>query len=209
MSSRATSLGRESNLVLTAVEQFDVTTVFNQLATAGKSWGLYFTDVWKENKSYTEFTFPWISKATGSSEIADIPTFTKRAKDGQLPQFTYLEPKSGYGKGTIYKQGTDYHPPARLRPAEEFVADVYDAIRQGPQWNETLFVVTFDEHGGTFDHRPPPKTINPGSQRGASCSTSTASACVCRRSWCRHSSRPGRSSVPPTAALTPSTTRHC
>ena len=47
-------------------------------------------------------------------------------------------------------------------------ADVYNAIRQGPQWNETLFVVTFDEHGGTYDHRPPPKTINPGSQRGTS-----------------------------------------
>ncbi len=45
---------------------------------------------------------------------------------------------------------------------------MYHAIRQGPQWNETLFVVTFDEHGGTYDHRPPPKTINPGSQRGTS-----------------------------------------
>ena len=45
---------------------------------------------------------------------------------------------------------------------------MYHAIRQGPQWNETLFVVTFDEHGGTYDHRPPPTTINPGSQRGTS-----------------------------------------
>lgn len=163
-----TSLGRESNLVLSAVEQFDATTVFNELATAGKSWGLYFTDVWKEDKSYTEYTFPWISQAAGSAEVADIPTFMKRAHDGQLPQFTYLEPAWGYGKGALYKQGTDYHPPTRLSPGEQFLADVYHAIRQGPQWNETLFVVTFDEHGGTYDHRPPPKTINPGSQRGAS-----------------------------------------
>ena len=106
-----TSLGRESNLVLSAVEQFDATTVFNQLATAGKSWGLYFTDVWKENKSYTEYTFPWISQAAGSAEIADIPTFMKRAHDGQLPQFTYLEPE-------WLRQGHDLQAGHRLPPAD-------------------------------------------------------------------------------------------
>jgi hypothetical protein len=34
-------------------------------------------------------------------------------------------------------------------------------MREGPTWNETLFVITFDEHGGIFDHVPPPRAENP------------------------------------------------
>jgi phospholipase C len=164
-----TSLGRESNLNLFAVEQFDVPTVFNQLAGAGKSWGLYFTDVWRENKSYTEYTFPQISRATGNSDIGPIATFLHRAQSGTLPDFTYLEPTWGYGKGAFYKQGTDYHPPTHVVPGDQFLQSVYSAVRSGPQWSQSLLIVTFDEHGGTFDHRGPPGgAINPDGMKGPS-----------------------------------------
>src|SRR5258708_27964227 len=164
-----TSLGRESNLNLFAVEQFNVPTVFNYLARAGKSWGLYFTDVWKENKSYTEFTFPQISLATGNSDIGNISTFFQRAKDGTLPDFTSLEPTWGYGKGVFFKQGTDYHPPTHVLPGDQFLQAVYDAVRNGPQWGQTLLIVTFDEHGGTYDHYGPPgNAINPDGLKGPS-----------------------------------------
>lgn len=161
-----TSLGRENNLNITAVEQFEVPTVINALARAGKSWGLYYTDVWKQEKSYTEYTFPFLSRA-GNSEVAKLPTFFSRARAGTLPDFTYLEPSWGYGKGTLFKQGTDYHPPTHVDPGERFLADVYNAVRTGPQWGETLLIVTFDEHGGTYDHVAPPwGAINPDGMNG-------------------------------------------
>ncbi len=164
-----TSVGRESNLNLTAVEQFDVPTVFNALAQAGKSWGLYYTDIWKANRSYTEYTFPRISQVVSNVDIAPLSTFFERASLGTLPDFTYLEPTWGYGKGGFYRQGTDYHPPTHVLPGDTFLQSVYAAVRSSPQWDETLLIVTFDEHGGTFDHRGPPgSAINPDGLRGPS-----------------------------------------
>jgi len=34
--------------------------------------------------------------------------------------------------------------------------NVYEALRNGPLWNETLFIINYDEHGGFYDHVPPP-----------------------------------------------------
>ncbi len=162
-----TSIGRENNLQLNAVEQYDRPTLFNYLARAGKSWGLYFTDTWMEGKSFTEYTFPQISQATGNSDIGNISKFFERARNGTLPNFTYLEPTWSYGKGALFKQGTDYHPPAHVNPAEHFLAQVYGAVRSSPQWGATLLVVTFDEHGGTYDHVAPPwGAINPDGKIG-------------------------------------------
>jgi len=149
-----TSLGRESNESIFATEQFDVPTVINYLAKAGKTWGLYFTDKWVGEKSYTEYTFPQISNAGG--EFGSIDDFLTRARGGTLPSFTYLEPAWGYGKGALYKQGTDYHPPTHVLPGDKFLNDIYQALKNSQQWGQTLFIVTFDEHGGTYDHVSPP-----------------------------------------------------
>jgi phospholipase C len=68
----------------------------------------------------------------------------------------------GYGKGSLFKQGTDFHPPTHVLPGDAFVAKVAAAVRNGPQWEQTLLIVTFDEHGGTYDHvAPPGGAINP------------------------------------------------
>jgi len=143
-----TSLGRESNLHWSAQEQFNTKTIFNWLAEANppKSWGLYFTDQWVGTKSYTEYTFPQMSQARGG-EIASLQTFYTRAKAGNLPAFTYLEPTWT----SLSADGTDYHPNSHIFPGENFLREIYLAITSGPQYRrkETLFIITFDEHGGT------------------------------------------------------------
>jgi len=54
------------------------------------------------------------------------------------------------------------HAPADVRPAEKLVADIYDTLRAHPEvWKKTLFVIVFDEHGGYYDHVPPPPTVSP------------------------------------------------
>lgn len=88
--------------------------------------------------------------------IFPIKQFKDDARHGKLPAFSYLEPAWIAPTGT-----TSYHPGADLIPGERALEELYAAVRSGPAWNETLFIITFDEHGGIFDHAPPPFAANP------------------------------------------------
>src|SRR5262249_35186228 len=61
-------------------------------------------------------------------------------------------------QGNIYlpDAGNDDHPPANIQKGQRLVARVYNALVDSPQWEETLLIVTYDEHGGFFDHVEPP-----------------------------------------------------
>ncbi|HUR83047.1 MAG TPA: alkaline phosphatase family protein [Thermoanaerobaculia bacterium] len=158
-----TSQGRNNN-TWNAVEQFPGKTVFNGIGRK-KSWGLYFDKPWKDTRSYTEYTFPGLSNSGG--DIGLLDRFFTLAKSGDLPDFTYLEPRWGYGLYGPNVQGWDYHPPTHCNPGETFLFKVFHALYNGKKWEETLLVVTFDEHGGTFDHVPPlAKAINPDGRIG-------------------------------------------
>jgi len=50
----------------------------------------------------------------------------------------------------------DYHPPHNICRGERFLAEVYQLIRNSPYRDKIMLVITFDEHGGCFDHVPPP-----------------------------------------------------
>ena len=52
--------------------------------------------------------------------------------------------------------GNDYHPSHDISIGQEFIKEIYEALRSSPQWNEMLFIITYDEHGGFFDHVPTP-----------------------------------------------------
>lgn len=45
---------------------------------------------------------------------------------------------------------------------EQLIASVYNAVRSAPIWRRTLLIVVYDEHGGCFDHVPPPPAVPPG-----------------------------------------------
>ena len=111
---------------------------------------------------YTQMTFPTIPST--SNRFLRIETdFKRMVASGTLPAFSFLEPGS-WGGSIEYRGyelrrvlGDDYHPPGPMLRAERFLADVYRTLTSNPDvWNETLLVVTFDEHGGTYDHVPPP-----------------------------------------------------
>ena len=46
--------------------------------------------------------------------------------------------------------------PAHPMAGEVFIASIYEALAQSPQWKDCVFIITYDEHGGFFDHVPPP-----------------------------------------------------
>lgn len=52
--------------------------------------------------------------------------------------------------------GNDDHPSHDVAEGQKFVKEVYETLRSSPQWNEMVFIITYDEHGGFFDHVPTP-----------------------------------------------------
>ncbi|HEX4778783.1 MAG TPA: alkaline phosphatase family protein [Acidimicrobiia bacterium] len=81
--------------------------------------------------------------------------FKADAAAGRLPNVTFVDPDFG----TIAElEGTsnDMHPHGSVLVGDAFIGEVYDALRASPQWDRMVFVLTFDEHGGFYDHVPPP-----------------------------------------------------
>lgn len=111
---------------------------------------------------YTRLTFPLIPAKP--DRFLQIETdFKQLVAAGDLPAFSFLEPGSWGGAIEVDNielmrvPGDDYHPPGPLQRSERFLADIYHTLTSNTGlWNQTLLVVTFDEHGGTYDHVPPP-----------------------------------------------------
>src|SRR5581483_9622546 len=58
----------------------------------------------------------------------------------------------------------DEHPPTNIRAGEFFVWQVVNAIRNSPNWNDTVIFFTYDEHGGSYDHVAPPPAPQGGNR---------------------------------------------
>jgi phospholipase C len=54
---------------------------------------------------------------------------------------------------------SDEHPPHSFKNGEKFLKQVYNAVRSSPAWNETALLIIYDEHGGFYDHIPPPTNV--------------------------------------------------
>lgn len=79
--------------------------------------------------------------------------FKRHCKEGKLPNYVVVEQRYF---DLLILPGNDDHPSHDVSEGQKFVKEVYEALRSSPQWNEMLFIITYDEHGGFFDHVPPP-----------------------------------------------------
>lgn len=127
-------------------------TIFDRLNTAGKRWQIYAGD-----------DFPIVSALKGV-QLTDIHSFSDFASDlaqADYPfAYTFIEPD--YEVLADYQCGTSQHPLDDVTRGEALIKSVYEAIRNSPIWNQSLLIITWDEHGGFFDHMPPPATVAPG-----------------------------------------------
>jgi phospholipase C len=119
--------------------------------------------------------------------------------DDFTAKYVFTEPHYGRVYGD-YAYGTSQHPLDDVTRGEQLIKDVYEAIRNSPHWNDSALVVTYDEHGGFYDHVVPPAATAPGDRALAASAISTAlishtSAYACRRSSSRPSSHVARSTV--------------
>jgi phospholipase C len=150
-----TSLGRvnncddnEDNCVPDPL-YYDTRTIFNFLEDIGKTWKVYNDSVLM---SLTRVQFiTQLGNPFLEGHFQGFGQFKKDARDGRLPAYSFVEP-------SFVVQPSDEHPPHDVRAGERFLYDVWMAVSGGKNWKNTLLIVTYDEHGGCFDHVPPPST---------------------------------------------------
>jgi phospholipase C len=124
--------------------------IFNRLNEAGRSWKIYFHD-FPQTLTLTHL-WPHVDRFRYYAE-----DFLQDARAGRLPDYTFIEPR--YFPDD--KLPNDQHPPHNVGLGEDLIAEVYQALRTAPTWSKTLFIVTYDEHGGIYDHVPPPSAVPP------------------------------------------------
>jgi phospholipase C len=90
--------------------------------------------------------------------------FVNDCKKNKLPAFCFVEPRyNDLSTPGGFFGAADQHPDHNMRLGERVINAVYEAVTSNKQtWESTLLVITYDEHGGLYDHVPPPATVNPG-----------------------------------------------
>ena len=83
-------------------------------------------------------------------------SFLDDAARGTLPQLSWIDPNF-VDLSVLETNSNDDHPPSDIRAGQAFVFAVYDALLRSPNWNDTMLVITYDEHGGFYDHVTPPE----------------------------------------------------
>ena len=128
------------------IKGWNLRSIFNILSEHGISWGVYFHDA----PSAIELT--QIRKPRWLRRFHPIGQFRRHAAAGRLPRYCFIEPR--YFDYPFFP-GSDnsFHD---VRYGEQLVKYLYEALRNSRHWERSLFIVTYDEHGGFHDHVPTP-----------------------------------------------------
>jgi phospholipase C len=160
---------------------FTVPSIFGLMTAHGLDWKIYgYT-----KSPLTRLDFPDTTRAP-RSHFGLFHDFQADAAAGRLPAYAFLEPSWS-------SSGNSQHPNYDVARGEQLLLDTYHALRNGPAWANTLLIITYDEHGGCYDHVAPPSGATPRMIRSQnSDSTSPASESGSRPCWSALSSRPAR-----------------
>jgi phospholipase C len=144
----ATSIG-QVNDTLPALTDYPANgTIFDQLDKHAITWKDYYTTL------PSVALFPPLYLKNIGTKVVPIADFFADAKAGSLPGYCLVEPD--------YEHQSEENP-QNIVAGEAFVASVVDAVINGPAWDKTLLIWTYDEHGGYYDHVPPPAALPPDS----------------------------------------------
>jgi phospholipase C len=140
-----TSQGRLDN----HVKNFTCPSIFGRLSDKNIDWAIY--GYRRDPMTRLDFVD---TRQADESHFGHFSDFQARASAGTLPAYIFLEPDFSSG-------GNSQHPNYDVALGEQLIHDVYYTLRNGPGWNETLLLITFDEHGGNYDHVSPPTGATP------------------------------------------------
>jgi phospholipase C len=142
----ATSAGRKSNLPMGLNPPPTVWERLGDRCVPAKNY-------YANGVPWYSVTFPANSFSGNDAVVPEtIDHFFADADRGELPAFSIIDPDFGV---------TDGHPPHDLGLAEAFLGSIHRALAASRHWPRSLLIVVFDEHGGFFDHVPPPTVPDP------------------------------------------------
>jgi phospholipase C len=142
----ASSFGRTGNDFPENVEA----TIFDQLEARGVSWKVYRTTT-------PGFAIMLDTYLKFKDRVVSIDAYHADAAAGTLPQVAFVDPgiaREGYDQ-------SDEHPPAIMEVGQNWIGKVVDSLARSPQWSKSAMFITYDEHGGFYDHVVPPKACPP------------------------------------------------
>jgi phospholipase C len=153
-----TSIGlKANNDVLDAFSSgIPVPSIYNRLADKGVDWVYYHgnlpvVSLLGNPGPYALDLGPTDGKTGHVRRFGDalesVGPFFDDAKAGKLPPVVYIDPAFGEN---------DDHPPVHPVLGQELIYSIYTALANSPQWNNIMLVITYDEHGGFYDHVAPP-----------------------------------------------------
>ena len=94
----------------------------------------------------------------GRNPVHRWAEFLAQAQAGTLPAVAIVDAKA---PTEASGSGQDEHPPGDVQVGQKFASDLVHAMFQSPQWAHSAIFLTYDEHGGIYDHVVPPKTCTP------------------------------------------------
>ncbi|HEX3784970.1 MAG TPA: alkaline phosphatase family protein [Pseudonocardiaceae bacterium] len=130
-------------------KSFTVPSIFGQLGGKGVSWKIYGDTA----SPLTKMDFP-DTKSAPATNFGLFTDFQADAAGGTLPAYAFLEPSWA-------STGSSEHPNYNVALGEQLLLDTYRAVKSGQDWNSTLLIITYDEHGGCYDHVSPPWGATP------------------------------------------------
>jgi phospholipase C len=149
--------------------------IFEKLQAAGITWKIYVHPVVNPTCSTTQclyeqsyvqnFTYGPTIRDQYPQNLATTDQFITDAENGTLPQVAQIEPASEPG---LDEHPSDYDPTPQqpvpccsVQAGAAFVSTLINAVMNGPSWQDTIFILTFDEPGGFYDHVSPQTTVSP------------------------------------------------
>lgn len=127
-------------------------TLFDHLDAAKVSWRV-FEHGFCFARMFGKYTFDVTNIVPFNDQLRG---FEATARAGALPSVTLIEPDY-----IDLPPGNDDHPPADMAEGQQLVNRILQSLLTSPQWNQTLFIITYDEHGGFYDHVQPPSDAPP------------------------------------------------
>jgi phospholipase C len=129
--------------------QLTAKTIFQLLDAANISWKIYSVDRQPDGKLITTLRNFQPYGATKENHIVPISQFLTDVQNNTLPAYSYIEPG--------FSSGRDEHPGKgnNIQPGAAFMNSLFTALINSPSWKDSIFIETFDENGGLFDHVSP------------------------------------------------------
>jgi len=132
-----------------------IPTIFDPLQSAGISWKIYVTDLTYatppvQDSAVNDFTVA----GKYPQNIVPVSQFITDVTNGTLPAVAYIEP--GYFSGRDEHPGEDDSAPSgSVQFGSQYVSTLVNALMQSSSWKDSVFILTFDEFGGFYDHVAP------------------------------------------------------